>query len=191
MSGPVIAEPPTAARAGAVSRFAAFLADAVIVSLALRTTAWLLRAAEKSLGHFAPRINPGAVIAAIVPLTVAVYAVTFWTAFGQTPGKWLLGLKVVPVEGGRLRLGRAILRLVGYVISALPFYLGFLWILSPRRRGWHDRLAHTDVVYVRRAPHPKVAATSVLRARIDAIEAPSRRAYLAPPPARAKVGFRP
>jgi uncharacterized RDD family membrane protein YckC len=40
--------------------------------------------------------------------------------------------------------------LAGYLLSALPFYLGFLWILGPERRGFHDRLAGTEVIYARR-----------------------------------------
>jgi uncharacterized RDD family membrane protein YckC len=74
---------------------------------------------------------------------------------GQTPGKWLLGIKVVPLGGGRLRLGRAALRVVGYLVSAVPCYLGFLWILGHQRRGWHDRIADTEVVYVARHHEPE------------------------------------
>jgi uncharacterized RDD family membrane protein YckC len=67
----------------------------------------------------------------------------------------LLGVKVVARGGGRLTLGRAIVRLFGYLISALPFYLGFLWILGPRRLGLHDFLAGTEVVYVVRPRPPQ------------------------------------
>jgi uncharacterized RDD family membrane protein YckC len=61
-------------------------------------------------------------------------------------------------SGGAARLGRAAIRFAGYLLSALPFYLGFLWVLGPERRGFHDRLAGTEVVYTRRprrkAPRP-------------------------------------
>jgi uncharacterized RDD family membrane protein YckC len=53
------------------------------------------------------------------------------------------------------------------VVSALPCYLGFLWILGPQRRGWHDRLAGTEVVYVARKRQPvqreRLAARSLVR----------------------------
>jgi hypothetical protein len=45
--------------------------------------------------------------------------------------------------------------LFGYLVSALPFYLGFLSVLGRRRLSWHDRFAHTEVVYV---PGPPAAA---------------------------------
>ena len=47
------------------------------------------------------------------------------------------------------------LRCFAYLLSALPFYLGFLWMLGPQRRGWHDKLADTEVVYVARRRQPK------------------------------------
>ena len=58
-------------------------------------------------------------------------------------------------------LRRAIKRLFGVLLSLAPAGLGFLAILvSPTRRGWHDHLAQTKVVYDRTrrdAPHSKRA----------------------------------
>jgi uncharacterized RDD family membrane protein YckC len=139
-------------RAGAVSRLVAFVVDALIVTAALRGTSWLLNAMANTLRRFAPPIDLAALLPAIVPLLVIAYNVGFWWLAGQTPGKWLLGIKIVPVEGGRLTLRRALLRCLAYILSALPFYLGFFWILGPTRRGWHDRIARTEVVYVPRRP---------------------------------------
>jgi hypothetical protein len=40
------------------------------------------------------------------------------------------------------------MRIVGYVLSAIALYLGFLWVaVDARQRGWHDYLAGTQVVY--------------------------------------------
>jgi hypothetical protein len=34
-------------------------------------------------------------------------------------------------------------------LSLAPFGLGFLWVLGEdRRRAWHDKIAHTYVLYV-------------------------------------------
>src|SRR6185436_10510230 len=133
-------------------RLGAFFVDALILSVSVRSVAWLLRGAARVLGRFAPPVDLSAILLALGPLIVAVYLVAFWATIGQTPGKWLLGIRVVPIGGvRRISVRRALLRLVGYVVSALPCYLGFLWILGPQRRGWHDRLAGTAVTYVRRS----------------------------------------
>ena len=75
------------------------------------------------------------------------YNIGFWLLSGQTPGKRVLGLRVMRADGTRLRLGNALRRQVGYWISAI-FYLGFLWILfDDKRRGFHDKIAGTIVTY--------------------------------------------
>jgi uncharacterized RDD family membrane protein YckC len=142
---------PSRLRAGFVTRFAAGIADALILFVVLRGTVWLLSASAKMLRRFAPPLNLATLVIVCAPLLVALYNVTFWRLRGQTPGKWLLGVRVVPLGGGKLGVGRGALRIVGYLLSALPFYLGYLWILGPQRRGLHDRLARTEVVYDRPA----------------------------------------
>ena len=52
----------------------------------------------------------------------------------------------VSVGTGRL-VPDVILRLIGYIISAIPLSLGFLWIaIDGRRQGWHDKFARTYVI---------------------------------------------
>ena len=60
----------------------------------------------------------------------------------------MFGLFVVrDVDGGPISGGQALLRLVGYWVSGLVFYLGFIWVfVDKRRRGWHDLIAGTVVV---------------------------------------------
>lgn len=147
----VVVAPAAAHRAGFVSRFIAFFADALVMAALLRGTVWFLTAAGRAMRSVAHRTDLGAVVATVIPLLAGLYLVAFWRASGQTPGKWLMGLKVVSVDGRPLSIGQAALRFVGYLVSALPFYAGFLWILGPARRAWHDRLARTQVIYVRRA----------------------------------------
>lgn len=147
--------PATHRRAGIVTRLAAAVVDAIILFACLRGTVWFFEAAARVLRRFAPPVDLPTVLLAIAPVLVAAYHVLFWRLGGQTPGKWLLGVKVVAQGGGRLTLLRAIVRVVGYLLSALPLYFGFLWILGPRRRGWHDLLAGTEVVYVSRRGPPE------------------------------------
>jgi uncharacterized RDD family membrane protein YckC len=77
----------------------------------------------------------------------ATYDVGFWVLSGQTPGKRVLGVRVMRTDGRRVTLGKGILRWVGYWISAIGF-LGYFWILlDNRRQGFHDKLAGTIVTY--------------------------------------------
>ena len=148
----------TGQRAGFVTRLVALIADTIILSAALRGTVALLLQAEHALRRFAPPVSLGKLLFICAPVVACLYNILCWGLWGQTPGKWLLGLRVVALGGGRVGIGRAAIRFAGYLLSALPFYLGFLWVLGPERRGFHDRLAGTEVVYTRRprrkAPRP-------------------------------------
>jgi uncharacterized RDD family membrane protein YckC len=63
-----------------------------------------------------------------------------------TPGKRILGLAVIDLEGRRISFGRANKRYWAKLLSDI-FYLGYLPILiSDRRQGLHDRIAGTVVV---------------------------------------------
>jgi uncharacterized RDD family membrane protein YckC len=88
----------------------------------------------------------------IVALVIGVgYFVYFWTSSGQTIGKMVMGLKVVSAESGELLdPGTAVLRYVGYIVSSIPIYLGFFWVLwDPNKEGWHDKIAKTRVIKVK------------------------------------------
>lgn len=77
-----------------------------------------------------------------------IYYVGFWANDGQTMGNIVTGLKVVRTDGSQLSIGRALLRYVGYLISAALFSIGFFWAaFDSKRQGWHDKLADTLVVY--------------------------------------------
>lgn len=81
-------------------------------------------------------------------LLVNGYLILFWLLAGQTPGKAFMGLRVVSLDGRPLNVGQAARRLVGYWLAALPLFAGFLWVLvDDERRGWHDKLARTRVIY--------------------------------------------
>ena len=76
------------------------------------------------------------------------YAGYFTGTSGQTPGKMVIGLRVVDARGrppGYLRaVGRAAVAAVGTALAGL----GLIPIaLDPARRAFHDRLLHTRVVH--------------------------------------------
>jgi len=79
-----------------------------------------------------------------------LYFTYFHGTTGQTPGKKILGLKVIQKTGNEMTLGLAFLRWVGYIISGLVFNLGFLWVAFDRKKqGWHDKIAATYVINLR------------------------------------------
>jgi len=76
-----------------------------------------------------------------------LYYVIAWTKSGQTIAKSVLGIKVVGSTGQPLSIGKAILRYLGYIISAAALSLGFVWIIFDKeRQGWHDKIASSYVV---------------------------------------------
>ena len=78
-----------------------------------------------------------------------VVVVFFWVRYLGTPGKLLLGCQVVDADSAKpLSIAQAVLRYLGYYISALPLGLGFFWIAwDKRKQGFHDKIANTVVLY--------------------------------------------
>jgi len=82
----------------------------------------------------------------IYPLIGASYFVGFWTWRGQTPGKMAVGICVVRSDGSPIGLGIALLRYVGYHVSAILFFIGYLMIVwDGKKQGLHDKIAGTCV----------------------------------------------
>jgi uncharacterized RDD family membrane protein YckC len=89
--------------------------------------------------------------------------IAFWALVGQTPGMRFLAIKVVHEGSHELGLRIAIKRMMFLLFSLIPAGLGFLWIArDDSRRGWHDRWAGTEVIYVeiKAAPHSRRESAS-------------------------------
>jgi len=66
---------------------------------------------------------------------------------GQTLGKMVMGIKVISTDGSSVSWGKALLRLIGYIVSRIPLLLGFFWVsFDAKRQGWHDKIASTYIV---------------------------------------------
>jgi uncharacterized RDD family membrane protein YckC len=79
----------------------------------------------------------------------SLYLLTFWSLAGQTPGMRFLSIRIE--RDGSPRLGRKVARrrLVGSVLAAIPFGLGFVGVVTrDDRRGFPDRHADTVVVAI-------------------------------------------
>jgi uncharacterized RDD family membrane protein YckC len=91
-------------------------------------------------------LSPGAEI--VLQFVFACVVMLFWITRQATPGKMLLHLRIVDAEtGGVPPWPRLALRYFGYLVSAIPFGLGYLWMIRDgRRQCWHDKLGGTLVV---------------------------------------------
>jgi len=83
-------------------------------------------------------------------IALMLVVVLFWKYKSATPGKMMMGLKVVDATTfGPVPTGRLVLRYLAYYVSLLPLCLGFVWVaFDQRKRGFHDMIAKTVVVQV-------------------------------------------
>jgi uncharacterized RDD family membrane protein YckC len=152
--------------AGIVSRTVALAIDAATLTIGFAIASGVL-GLILSLFTAVEISSPGAVLsaAALWSIVVATYFVGFWTLAGETPGMRLMALRVIDAAGDRPGLGRSLLRLVGMILAAIPFFAGYLLILvDDRRRGLQDMLAGTTVIYAPKSsahtPPPAAAIPS-------------------------------
>ena len=74
--------------------------------------------------------------------------IVFWLYRAGTPGKLMNNLAVIDATtGNNLTLSQCLIRYLGYILSAIPFFLGYIWIaLDDKNQGWHDKLAKSIVI---------------------------------------------
>jgi uncharacterized RDD family membrane protein YckC len=135
--------------AGIVSRTVALAFDAGALTVGFAVTSAVI-GLILSLFTAVEISSPGSILgaAATWAIVVIVYFVGFWAVAGQTPGMRLMALRVENDAGERPRPGQAVRRWIGMVLAAIPFGAGFLLILvDDRRRGLHDMIGGTVVVY--------------------------------------------
>jgi uncharacterized RDD family membrane protein YckC len=76
-----------------------------------------------------------------------VYWLGFWVWRGQTPGKMALGIKVIRTDSSPVKWQCAVRRCLGYVVSAITLFIGFIWVaFDSRKQGVQDKIADTYVV---------------------------------------------
>ncbi len=130
------------------------LGDAPAAGLFVRGIAagidlWFVAILQMVIAGLGFRISPH------LPVSIVAWFLIYtWVSHsvtGQTLGKLLLGLRVATPEGKALSPARSFLRTAGYIASVATFGFGF-WIIpfNGRRRGLHDYIADTVVVYDRK-----------------------------------------
>jgi len=130
-------------------RFAATLIDGLI----LLVGTFMLSLAVGLIGVFANlyTVDKPIPVNALITLSGLIlsllYYVVAWSKSGQTIAKSVFGIKVVGTDGQPLSVSKALLRYLGYIISAVILSLGFLWIaFDKKRQGWHDKIASSYAI---------------------------------------------
>ena len=135
---------------GLVTRAIGFGIDAVIIDLAAIVVAAIVALALNIL-KIPSKVDTALAVLGAAAFIVwsAAYFVTFWSTTGQTPGARIMRFRVLAPGAKRGHIGprRAVLRLLGMILAAIPLLAGYFMVLfDDRRRGLHDRLARTVVV---------------------------------------------
>ncbi len=161
--------------AGLVTRTIAIVIDALLIDAAALAATGAVLLLESVFGH--ARVHHGLAITAgavLFALWVVFYFVTFWTTTGQTPGSRVMQIRLACADSGPVGAGRALVRLVGMVLS-LPLLWGYLPILwTARRRTAFDLLAGTVVTVVPALPTvPRRGPGRVTDGHVRGIEPPS------------------
>ncbi len=149
-------DPASLPKAGFWLRSVAFLVDAAVVA-ALASAGWLLVGAAVLIGgglsstpEFAQEWLEWVAATTLSILIVVCYFTVFVAWRGQTPGKMLLGLRILRATGEEVTFAQALIRWMAQGLGALLFGIGFLMVaFSRRKQGLHDKLAGTYVVRVR------------------------------------------
>jgi uncharacterized RDD family membrane protein YckC len=144
--------------AGPMPRAGAYLVDFIIRVLLLLAGIILSMVTGLALGD---KVAEGLMLLAWFLLDW-LYPVVFEAGRrGATPGKRLVGLRVVQVSGSPITFGQALVRNFLRFIDSMPFYtyaFGMVSCLaSTRFQRLGDLAAGTVVVYDRMPPQPRVA----------------------------------
>ena len=128
--------------AGFGIRLAALIIDSIIMGIVV---------AILSLVNITSITDPSASGTIIQTLISFVYFITFTATTGQTLGKMALGIMVVDANGGKLTIGKVILReTVGKFVSFVTLFIGFIIVrFDAKNQGFHDKIASSYVIKCR------------------------------------------
>lgn len=126
-------------------RSVAFIID-VLLLLLLETAIFYLVEVTVGIIHVFKYLMTGLIcIFLIFPFLLTIL---FWKLTGTSPGKFLVGAKIVAAETGKTpSIFKLAIRYWGYFVSLNPLFLGFIWSSwDSRKQACHDKLSGSIVV---------------------------------------------
>jgi uncharacterized RDD family membrane protein YckC len=131
---------PSGPRASFGRRFVAWLVDVILLGIVIGVIQAVTERLVADLVGFA--------------IGLLYYSYLEGSNSGQTIGKRALGIRVIDFgTGGPIGFGRAVIRYLGRIVSTIPCFLGYFWMLwDKERQCWHDKFANDVVVPVESYP---------------------------------------
>jgi uncharacterized RDD family membrane protein YckC len=139
----------TGTYAGPVTRLIGYALDAALaVGLYTLAASGLDYVVSLLTGRDTPSVDLPYLPLVVLLLWLLLYYGGSWALTGRTVGMTVVGIRVVNGEGSALATRRAFVRALALPFSFLLFGLGFVGlVVGSRRRGLHDVVADTVVVY--------------------------------------------
>ena len=127
-------------RAGFWRRFVGALIDGILVGIVTRI--------------IGTAVSSGASSGIGLVISIAYFTVMIGGARGQTVGQMAMGIRVIDFNtGGPIGYGRAFIRWLVSILSAIVILIGYLWMLwDKEKQCWHDKAANDVVVPVQYYP---------------------------------------
>jgi uncharacterized RDD family membrane protein YckC len=127
-------------RAGFWRRFGGALIDGILIGI---LSAILQSAVSRGAGY-----GLGTAIGLVY------FTLMIGSSRGQTLGQMAVGIRVIDFNtGGPIGYGRAFIRWLVSLLSALAIFIGYLWMLwDKEKQCWHDKAANDVVVPVSSYP---------------------------------------
>jgi uncharacterized RDD family membrane protein YckC len=126
--------------AGFWVRFLATIIDSIILMIPLGIIIGIVANADPIMAY---RINQ------LSNIFIIILVIFLWLKWGgRTPGKKIMGIKILKKDYTELDFKAAILRYIGYFFSTILFCIGYIMVgVREDKKGLHDLIGGTVVVF--------------------------------------------
>lgn len=137
---------PAGTYAGFWIRFLAYVLDGLILGAVGGVIEVVIAAALGTSGSDSTTVR---IISNTIGLLLGLcyFSVCWSSSLQASLGQRVCGLRVIGLEGGRISLGRSVMRYLALILSFLILLIGVIMVaFTERKQGLHDMLAGTYVV---------------------------------------------